>query len=370
MRLKLNYENTMNHIMLIGAGDLGVRVATSLMLREKIDEMTLVDLPGGGGPVAAEYMRCCNTIPIHFEGTNCLDTSAVEAVLRKRKPDLIVFGASLRSSETVMRAEDPRGKAMWKAGLGVQLAFQLPILISVMRAVKNAAPDALIANFTIPDTSHKILHAGGLAPTSGLGNPGIMLMRIKANMVRSGIAASDLPVVRLISGFTHTIPVMFGVNPGDRSKEPMVFLGDDGTRATSDVIYMGEDLFNVLPVNYATNLSALPVIEALLPGGEDCQTTMPGPFGMFGGYPVKIAKQKMEMDLPSSVTLEEAIAFNEATMPGTGIERFDDDGTVHYNDTAISAMADVDPRLTEPYNPLTDTDRTKILLDEMNSWKK
>jgi hypothetical protein len=161
-------EGYMKSIMLIGAGDLGIRVATSLMLREKIDELTLVDLPSGGGPTAAEYMACCNTIPIHFEGTNCLDTSAVEGVIRKHKPDLIVFGASLRSSETVMRTEAPRGQAMWKAGLGVQLPFQLPILISVMRAVKNAAPDTLVANFTIPDTSHKILHAGGLAPTAGL----------------------------------------------------------------------------------------------------------------------------------------------------------------------------------------------------------
>ncbi len=47
----------------------------------------------------------------------------------------------------------------------------------------------------------------------------------------------------------------------------------------------------------------------------------------------------------------------------TGIERFGDDGTVYYTDAAIKAMADVEPRLTEPYNPLTDTDRTKILLD-------
>jgi len=39
--------------MLIGAGDLGERVAFSLMIREKIDELTLVDLPGGGGPKVA-----------------------------------------------------------------------------------------------------------------------------------------------------------------------------------------------------------------------------------------------------------------------------------------------------------------------------
>jgi hypothetical protein len=42
------------------------------------DKKTLVDLPGGGGAKAAEYMAACNTIPINFEGINCLDTSAVE----------------------------------------------------------------------------------------------------------------------------------------------------------------------------------------------------------------------------------------------------------------------------------------------------
>jgi len=61
--------------MLIGAGDLGERVATSLMLREKIDELTLVDLPGGGGPKAAEYMTYderegADTFPFIFNRVN------------------------------------------------------------------------------------------------------------------------------------------------------------------------------------------------------------------------------------------------------------------------------------------------------------
>jgi hypothetical protein len=366
----ISEESNVNNIMVIGAGDLGVRVADALIRREKVGELTLVDLPGGGGAKAAEWMAACNTIPIHFEGINCLDTSAVEDGLRRRKPDLIVFGASLRTSETVMRSEDPRGKAMWSAGMGVQIPFQIPILLSVMRAVKSVAPDTPVANATVPDVCHRILHAGGLAPTAGYGNPGIMHLRIRANMVRAGTPAVDLPEIRIIGGFAYVIPVMFGMNPGDVSKEPMVFLGNDGTRATSDILYAGEDLLNILPVNYATALAGLPVIEALLPGGKDCQTNSPGPLGLFGGYPVKIVNQKIEMDLPSEVTLEEAIAFNESGMPGIGVERFDDDGTIHYTDAAKAAMADVDPRLTEPYNALTDRERTTILLDQMNSWKK
>jgi hypothetical protein len=359
----------MSKLMLIGAGDLGVRVADMLMRREKISELTMVDLPGGGGANAAEYMAACNTIKINFEGINCLDTSLVEDAIRRRKPDVIVFGASLRTSMQVMTSEDPRAKAMWKAGMGVQLPFQIPILLSVMRAVKEAAPDTPMINATVPDLCNKILHGGGLAPTAGYGNPGIMHLRIQANMVRAGTPAAELPVMRIIGGFSYAVNIIYGLNPNDVNQEPMVFLGDDGTRATTDMIYAGDDLLNKLPMNYATALSGLPVIEAFLPGGTDCQTNSPGALGMFGGYPINIINQKIELDLPSQVSLEEAIAFNEASMPVTGIERFDADGTIHYNDTAKSLMADIDPRLTEPYNAMTDTTRTGMLLDLMNDWK-
>lgn len=80
----------MHHIMFIRAGDPGVRTADMLIRREQAREMTLVDLPNGGGAGNAEYMAACNPIPINFEGADCLDTSAVEDVIRRGKPDLRV----------------------------------------------------------------------------------------------------------------------------------------------------------------------------------------------------------------------------------------------------------------------------------------
>jgi len=47
--------------MMIGAGDLGVRTADMLIRREQAAELTLVDLPNGGGAASAEYMAACNT---------------------------------------------------------------------------------------------------------------------------------------------------------------------------------------------------------------------------------------------------------------------------------------------------------------------
>ena len=343
-----------------------------LIRRDRISELTLIDLPNGGGAKNAEYMAACNTIPINFDGINCLDTAKVEDAIRRRKPDLIVFGASLRTSMTVMSSPDPRAKAMWKAGMGFQLPFQMPILLSVMKAVKEVAPDTPVANYTVPDVCHRILKSGGLTPAVGLGNPGIMQLRIQANMVRSGIPAAELPTVRIIGGFSFAVNVIYGLNPGDRNKEPLVFLGDDGTRATTEQIYAGEDLLNVLPMNYATALSAIPVLEALLPGGGDLQTNSPGVLGLFGGYPINVVDQKVDFDMPPGYTLDEAIEFNNASIPVIGVEQWDDDGTLHYSAEAKSLMleAGCDPRLTEPYNELTDPDRTKILLDLMNDWRK
>lgn len=43
--------------MMIGAGDLGVRIADMLIRRGKVGELTLVDLPGGGGASAGCVRR-------------------------------------------------------------------------------------------------------------------------------------------------------------------------------------------------------------------------------------------------------------------------------------------------------------------------
>jgi hypothetical protein len=364
-----------HNIMMLGAGDLGVRIADALLHRGHVSELTLVDLPNGGGAKSAEAMASCISTPIYFDGINALNSNEVEDVLRRRKPDVIVFGAALRNPNAVRISKDPKAQTLWSAGMGVQLAYQVPILLSVMKAVKEVSPDTPLINATVPDICHALLHAGGLAPTAGFGNNGIIQMRVEANLFREQLRAGDrnvanVPRVRVIGGFAHVIDVMFGQNPGDVKKEPLVFLGEEGTRAGGDAVYAGEDLANsITNPNMPTALSAMPVIEALLPGGADTYTSMPGPLGMLGGYPVKISNQKIELDLPPSITLEEAVKFNQLSNPIIGVERIDTDGTVYYTEAAQRTMADLEPRLTEPYNALTDGDRTKILLDLMNSFK-
>ena len=47
----------------------------------------------------------------------------------------------------------------------------------------------------------------------------------------------EFQAMMFIGGFSYAIPVIFGQAPENKEDEPMVFLGDDGTRATTADIY-------------------------------------------------------------------------------------------------------------------------------------
>lgn len=361
----------MFNIMIFGAGDVGTRFAEALLLRDKVRKLTLVDLPEGGGAGSAEMLASCYLSPIHFEGLDAMDVGAVEKVVRRHRPDLVIQAAALRSPFAVMMADHPVAHALHAAGMAVQLGYQFPILYSVMRGVRAADPDVPVANVSFPDLSHYILNAKDLAPTAGLANTGIIQMRIATNLLRKqilddGDLEASVRQVRVIGGHALVYGVLFGQRPERVEEEPLVYL-EGGDVCASEIVYSGADLQHCPNPNMTTAAASMPVIEALLPDAPDCQTSMPGPLGMRGGYPVVISKQKVELDLPASITLEEAEEFNIQAMRLDGVERVESDGTVYYTEAAKIAMAEVEPQLTEPYNPLTDSDRTSLILGLVDS---
>lgn len=115
--------------------------------------------------------------------------------------------------------------------------------------------------------------------------------------------------------------------------------------------------------NVITAASALPVIKAMLPGGDDLRFSAPAPQGLPGGYPVRIQGGEVTLDLPSGVSLDEAIAFNETMSSLDGVQAIDNDGTIHFTDKARASMASIDIRLTEPLNLCDLEVRTALILE-------
>ena len=114
--------------------------------------------------------------------------------------------------------------------------------------------------------------------------------------------------------------------------------------------------------NVITAASALPVLGALLPGAGPRRFSAPGPQGLPGGYPVKIGQDGVALDLPGSVSLDQAVAFNQRLGALDGVAGIGTDGAVRFTQAAEAAVRDLDPVLAEPLDPWNMADRTDRLL--------
>jgi len=146
--------------------------------------------------------------------------------------------------------------------------------------------------------------------------------------LRAAEPASELPLVRVIGQHAQVFGVMQASEPSDAGERPQVFLGEDGRR-DDGLAYRAPAMAPGIRYNPVTAAAALPVLEALLPGAEPLRWSTPAPGGLPGGYPVRIADGSLSLDLPPGVTLAAAISFNERMGRDDGVERVDDDGTVH-----------------------------------------
>lgn len=348
-------------VLIIGAGDAGRRMARGLALSGAVGEIVLADLAQGPAAAFAGLLTACHDCRVRFAELDGSRQAEVETLLRAERPDLIVQSASLLSPWLAMGRDDPAARALAGAGLGLQLPAQLPILSNVMRAVRVVDYSGPVANLSFPDVSHVILARFGLAPTIGLGNVSIEHLRARAALRdRETGMAGELPLMRLIGHHMQVYGVLLAAPPADPALGVRVYLGEEGARA-DHLAYEGQTIPVGVDYNEITAAAALPVLLALLPGAAPRRFSAPAPLGLPGGYPVRIADQDVALDLPPGVDLAEVTAWHWKLARGDGIERVDEDGTVHFTEAARAAVADLDPRLGEPLTLDAAADRFKLL---------
>lgn len=327
-------------------GDMGERLAAGLAARGRVRRLVLAGRSGRSlADVAAltATVADCQVEPVLVDATRQDD---VAALLASSRPALVVQCASLRSPWELAFRDDAAARAVAAAGLGLRLPYQLPVVLSVMRAAKDAGYSGPVANLSFPDGTGPVLRRLGLAPTVGLGNAGMIAARVRAAL-RAARPDADLPLIRVLAHHSQLGPSMRGLEPVDPAERCRVYLGEDGQRDDA-AAYRAPGMSPGLRHNAVTAAVSLPVLEALLPGAAPLRYSVPAPAGLAGGYPVRIADGAVTLDLPPGLPEREAIARNEDWARGDGIERVDDDGTVHFTRDAREAVAAADPRLADP----------------------
>ena len=333
-------------VVVIGTGNMGERLAAGLAVGGRVRRLVLAGRSGRALVAVAATLASMSDTLIEPVQTDALRTEAVAELLAATRPDLVVQCASLRSPWALAGRADAAARAVAAAGFGLRLPHQLPVILSVMRAVKDAGYAGPVANLSFPDVTGPVLRRLGLAPALGLGNAGMILRRARAAL-RVASPEAGLPLVRVLGHHSQLAAVMRGREPADPRQRCRVYLGEDGQR--DDTLgYRAPGLAPGLRHNAVTAAAAIPVLEALLPGSAPLRWSTPAPGGLPGGYPVLIANGAVTLDLPPGLARQDAIAFNDSMARGDGIERIDDDGTVHFTAACRDAVAGLGGGLAEP----------------------
>lgn len=335
----------MSTVLIVGAGDLGERIAAGLAASGRVRRLVLASRSGPArAAVALASSYDCLAEPVACDARRQED---VAALLARTRPDLVLQCASGRSPWALDGREDTAARAVTAAGFGLRLPYQLPVLLAVMRAVRETGYAGPVANLSLPDVTGPVMARLGLAPTVGLGNAAMILLRVRGALRAAAPDSSELPLVRVVAQHSQLQPVMQAREPDGPAARARVYIGEEGRR-DDGLAYQMPPLPLSIRHNQVTASSALPVLLALLPGAGPLRWSTPAPGGLPGGYPVRIDGGSVGLDLPPGVTRDEAIAFNEENTRGDGVERIGPDGTVHFTAACREAVAALDPGLAEP----------------------
>jgi hypothetical protein len=333
-------------VLIIGAGDVGERLAAGLARGGRVRRLILASRSGPAVTAAAVTLASSSDCLVEAVTCDARRPENVADLLTRTRPDLVVQSAAGRGPWALAGRDDPAARAVAAAGFALRLPYQLPVPLAVMQAVRDTGYPGPVANVSLPDVTGPVLARLGLAPTVGLGNVAMMLLRARAALRAAGPDA-ELPLVRLVAHHSQLLGVMQAREPADRAARPRVYVGEEGRR-DDGLAYQAPPLAPSPRYNQVTAASAAPVLEALLPGSAPLRWSTPAPGGLPGGYPVRIADGSVTLDLPPGITRDEAVAFNQRQAQADGVERIDEDGTVHFTAAAQEAVAEVDPALAAP----------------------
>jgi hypothetical protein len=345
-------------VLIIGAGDLGERFAAGLAAAGAVRRLVLVSRTGPAE--AATMVASAHDVFVEPVACDAERPDDVADLLTRVAPDLVIQSAAGRGPWALAGRDDEAALAVGAAGFALRLPYQLPVPLAVMRAVRDTGYVGPVANVSLPDVTGPVLDRLGLAPTIGLGNVGMILLRARAALRAAGPDA-ELPLLRVLAHHAQLSAVMQAREPADQAARPQVWVGEPGHPADR-LAYQAPPLAPSLRYNYVTAAAALPVLRALLPGAAPLRWSTPSPAGRPGGYPVRIDGGAVSLDLPRGVTPGEAVAFNEQMAHGDGVERIDDDGTVYFTAACREAIATLDPGLADPL-PVGDLDARAARLD-------
>ncbi|WP_431323396.1 hypothetical protein [Rhizobium sp. YTU87027] len=285
--------------------------------------------------------------PVDIVPIDLMNVEATAERLSQVKPDIVFNATTLHSWWVITKLPQDAFKRLDAARGGIWTPMHQVLIRRLMKAVRLANSAAVVVNASYPDVVNASLAGEGLAPAVGIGN-----------------IANAVPGIRLAAAHMLALPpasieIRFFAHHYLSYRMPSTG-GTDGAPYHLSVYANGREvpceeidhamLFSLVAGRFrrvkglagqsVTASSATAMLLALARRSGDV-VHAPGPFGLVGGYPVRVSADGLLVDLPANLSLDEAIAINRECQRYDGIETVDDDGTVRFTDMAASVLDEV-----------------------------
>jgi hypothetical protein len=322
---------TARHIVVVGSGSLARSLCYSLAdLGARVTgagaEPARVTVLARGG-AAGEIAQVCRLRGAVSGGRFSFAAEPLRfepAALDRLRADVLVCCASTQSPYERLTAPSAWTSIMQRAGFGVTLPLQTAIVVRLARAFARLDRQPLLLNGCFPDAVNPLLHALGLPVLCGIGNVATVAAVLQA--------ALDLPDQRDLAVLGHHVHLAPPEEPDD---EVRAWRDGSPVRGVAGLLAAARGLPR-RELNAVAGHAAARLLTDVIDGTE-VRTSLPGPLGLPGGYPVRLRGGTLSLNLPAGVTRAEATAWNLRVGRHDGVRV--GDGRVTHTPSVAAALA-------------------------------
>jgi len=221
-------------------------------------------------------------------------------------------------------------------GYGHFVLWQIGLALNFMKTVRAAGlEDRFIINLSYGDVVNPILKSMDYHIDTAIGNINHIIPRMKMAIKKiKGYELSDIKI-KFVGGHYLDLSISYSGQT-------------NGCPYACQILYKNIDVtedFEFDQLFKLCNLKVAPGKEHNQMAASDCVaiisayihntgffTHAPGVNGLPGGYPLKVYKHKLSLDLPDGITKEDAIYINQAGLKYDGIEKIEKGGVIVFSD--------------------------------------
>jgi hypothetical protein len=257
-------------------------------------------------------------------------------LLSSIQPDVVVNCASYYSPWDSIHQPSSWTQLLRSAGFGFTLPLQSAFAIKFAKAVAVHSRAVLLINGCYPDAVNPLLRTLDLPVFCGIGNIGVLATTIRASL---GLMPDQR--LQVLAHHLH----LYEPNPG--VDEALAWVDGKACENVSSLL-ASQRTSTGLEVNKVIGCTGAVLLRDII-GGRDVETHVPGPFGLPGGYPVRIAGAHMELNLPADLPESKAISWNEKIAVADGV-RILPDGYVEFGAATKHAFRKHLPEVSDGFH--------------------